>query len=175
MSVGNAHVPQAKVIDDISLPPRRGNGGSQAPREWKVLRCTLTLRAGEVIDMRSIRSQQALLIAGTTLLIVSCGDSGGGSAPDCPENSTLTYESFGKGFVDEYCADCHAASVTGTARQGAPKGDVFDSLTQIQAKSDELIDEVVIEKAMPYKTYDHQPSNDERDKFGEWLACGAPE
>ena len=57
---------------------------------------------------------------------------------------------FGKPFMDKYCATCHAASKTGTARNGAPKEDVFDTLAQIKADKGELNMVVVEDESMPW-------------------------
>lgn len=112
---------------------------------------------------------------GSCLLVflIGCSDE---KAPECPSTgTTLTYTSFGHSFMDTYCASCHAASVTGTARQGAPTDQVFDTLAQVRAKSDDIMHEAVVEKEMPYGSASKKPTDAERAQLGEWLACGAPE
>jgi len=104
----------------------------------------------------------------------ACG-SDPAAGPECPTGSTLTYAEFGKPFLTKYCSSCHAASVSGSARQAAPADDVFDTVAQVRAKSDELIHEVSVEKSMPFGPTSLKPSAAEREQFGEWVACGAPD
>jgi uncharacterized membrane protein len=105
------------------------------------------------------------------VLAGACGSDAKG--PECPPTKTsLTYTNFGQAFMTTYCASCHAGSVTGAARQGAPTGDVFDTLSQIHAKSDDIIHEVAVEKSMPYGAASKKPTDAERQQLGEWLACG---
>lgn len=97
-------------------------------------------------------------------------DASGGCA-----DTTLTYTSFAKPFVSSYCASCHGASVTGTSRLGAPAADVFDTRAQIVANAADIKEQVVVMKTMPFGNGTAKPSDAERVKLGQWLACGAPE
>ena len=92
----------------------------------------------------------------------------------CTGSSALTYTNFGKKFVDDYCASCHAGSAQGADRQGAPTTVSFDSLAQIQAKSREVENDVVVLKVMPFGQFAKRPSDAQREQFGQWLNCGAP-
>lgn len=105
----------------------------------------------------------------------ACGSDSADSGPECPPGSTLAYAEFGKPFLTKYYSSCHAASVTGSARQAAPADDVFDTVAQVRAKSDELIHEVSVEKSMPFGPTSLKPSASEREQFGQWVACGAPD
>ncbi|MEY4509838.1 MAG: hypothetical protein RLZZ450_1960 [Pseudomonadota bacterium] len=105
----------------------------------------------------------------------ACGSDPASSGPECPPASTLTYADFGKPFLTKYCSSCHAASVRGSARQAAPTDDVFDTVAQVRAKSDEVVHEVSVEKSMPFGPGSLKPSAAEREQFGEWVACGAPD
>lgn len=95
----------------------------------------------------------------------------------CPTPQTLTYASFGQAFFDSYCQRCHASTVTGAARNGAPDDHVFDQVEDIRLIA-EHIDELaaagatVVNTAMPPDS--PRPSDAERRQLGEWLACGAP-
>jgi cytochrome c5 len=105
-------------------------------------------------------------------------DDGAPTASLCPSNSTLTYENFGKGFMNSYCVSCHSSSLSGSARQGAPSDHNFDSLEAIRETEAEHIDEEAAagpshtNTAMPPSG--PKPSLDDRKKLGEWLACGTP-
>jgi uncharacterized membrane protein len=105
----------------------------------------------------------------------SCGSDAKEEGPPCPKDSTLTYTNFGKAFEETYCASCHAGKLMGVARQKAPADDVFDTVEQIRAKSDEVVHEVSVEKSMPFGPDSRKPSDAERTQFGQWVACGAPD
>lgn len=96
----------------------------------------------------------------------------------CPSDSTLTYENFGREFMESYCTRCHHSELTGEARQGAPSFHDFDTLFGIKAVN-EHVDFTTA--AGPAATNDTMPpdgatpTEDERHQLGEWLACDMPE
>jgi uncharacterized membrane protein len=103
--------------------------------------------------------------------------SSGPSQAICPDDSTLTYETFGREFLETYCTRCHDSSRPAGERNGAPPTVNFD--TAELARTHRLaIDAVAaagpdrINIFMPLGT--PAPSDAERDLLGEWLACGAP-
>lgn len=95
----------------------------------------------------------------------------------CPEGLTLTYETFGRSFVESYCLRCHSANVTGTAREGAPSDSNCDTLVEIQDAAEHIdgfsgIGPDASNEAMPPDG--PKPTEEERERLAEWLACGAP-
>lgn len=123
--------------------------------------------------MKKTNSRAALV---GSLVFLACACGGDGKEPVCPtEGTSLTYNNFGRAFLTTYCSSCHAATVTGAARQNAPSGDVFDTLAQVKAKSDEVVHEVTVEKSMPYGSASKKPTDAERVQLGEWLVCGGAE
>jgi cytochrome c5 len=99
------------------------------------------------------------------------------SGADCPDGSTLTYESFGQKFMSDYCLRCHSSSVKGADRKGAPADHNFDSLAEIEILIDHIDQKAAsgpesTNTSMP--TGDPKPSMELREQLGEWLACGAP-
>ena len=133
-------------------------------------------------------SIQKLVLA--TILVVftmghgdeGCCSSGGsvlGPATEttCPPTSTLTYANFGQTFMTNYCTRCHAATLTGEARMGAPAFHDFDTQLGVQQVADH-IDQTA--GAGPAGTNDSMPIDgskptlEERQKLAEWIACGAP-
>jgi len=108
----------------------------------------------------------------------ACG--GGGeeaSGAECPDGSTLTYDSFGREFMTDYCTSCHDSALSGTLRNDAPSAYNFDTIEGIRDASDEIDGEAAagpehINTAMPPE--DPRPSEADRYRLGEWLACGAP-
>ncbi len=95
----------------------------------------------------------------------------------CPTTQTLTYDNFGKEFMQTYCLRCHSASVTGEERQGAPDDHNFDTVEEIRALAEHM-DELAgagpdaVNTSMPED--DPRPNEDARRKLSEWLTCGAP-
>lgn len=96
----------------------------------------------------------------------------------CPTGSPLTYASFGQPFMEAYCTRCHASTLHGAQRMGAPSFHDFDTLYGIKAVPDH-IDETTAagpaatNTAMP--PGGPAPSAAERAQLGEWLACRTPE
>jgi hypothetical protein len=94
-------------------------------------------------------------------------------ARPCPADSTLSYESFARGFFQHYCLHCHSAGLTGLDRNGASVGVNFDMLSGIADKT-----ELIWRQAGDGHTFmpaaGDRPTPDERRMLGEWLACGAP-
>jgi cytochrome c5 len=95
----------------------------------------------------------------------------------CVQGSTLTYETFGKPFMESYCTRCHARALTGAARHGAPTFHDFDTLSGIKVVHDH-VDETTA--AGPAATNEgmppdgRKPSLAERRQLAEWIACGLP-
>jgi cytochrome c5 len=128
----------------------------------------------------------AMLCLGHGEVEGGCGGGGGGghgghtgpTGATCPDSGAPTAQDFGRAFMESYCLPCHSASVTGTARQGAPQDVNFDTLEDVRAFK-EVIDSHAA--AGPNGTHTLmppssrvQPSQDDRIKLGQWLACGAP-
>jgi len=117
------------------------------------------------------------------LSLVACGSSepttiyGPPTESVCSPSSTLTYDNFGKKFMEDYCTRCHASTLSGAARQGAPSFHDFDTVQGIRPIGDH-IDETTA--AGPAATNTGMPEDGnkptlaEREQLGEWLACGAP-
>lgn len=96
----------------------------------------------------------------------------------CPSAGTqLTYDNFGKDFMTEYCLGCHSESKTGTARNKAPADHNFDKLADIQLLAAHIDQNAgsgpkSTNRDMP-RGDGPKPSDEERAKLSEWLACGA--
>ena len=115
------------------------------------------------------------------LLLVGCKEEplfGPPTESECPQGSTLTYDNFGKPFMEKYCTSCHHSDLTGSARMGATPFHDFDTIYGIRAVS-EHID--FTSAAGPAATNDSMPPDDpfptlmERKQLGEWIACGMPD
>lgn len=122
------------------------------------------------------------LLAIPLLAFLMGHDHGGcGGATGEPTGATcdprLTWKSFGAPFMAAYCTKCHATTVTGGQRRGAPDDHDYDTLAGVQE------DPAHVELAaaagprarntrMP--PYGPMPTTEERALLGQWLACGAP-
>jgi uncharacterized membrane protein len=138
----------------------------------------------------AVATTPSSLAAGRWLLItafslVACSQasesldsSGQATGSTCPDDSALTYDSFASRFMQRYCTRCHAASLRGSDRRGAPSDHDFDTLEGLRLTHAQHIDEQAAagpdgeNSAMPPSS--PKPSTDERRKLGEWLACGMP-
>jgi mono/diheme cytochrome c family protein len=104
-------------------------------------------------------------LAVLALLALGCGSRASGAT--CPTGSALTYDTFGRAFLDRYCTACHG----GTGTQPA-----LSSLTLLRASAT-LVDEQAASGASTTNTAmppsAPTPTMIERQQLGEWLACGA--
>ena len=95
----------------------------------------------------------------------------------CPDDSTLTYATFGEAFMTSYCVGCHSSQRSGDDRNGAPAGHDFDTLEGIVAVAEHIDEHAAagpeeVNELMPPS--DPRPTDEEREALGEWLACGTP-
>jgi Cytochrome C oxidase, cbb3-type, subunit III len=119
-----------------------------------------------MLRLRLVKSL-VVTLAGLTLPI-ACGQNslGDPTGSTCPSSSTLTYDSFGKAFFDTNCNSCH----------GKTQSPSFGTQEQIQANSAD-IDRAAASGPKATNTYmpdGADVSDADRQKLGEWLACGAP-
>lgn len=126
---------------------------------------------------------QSLAVAAVlgALVLIGCGDDDSekkSQSSDCPPGGTeLTYQNFGQPFFESYCTRCHSSALTGEARNGAPEDDNWDVLAKVRDEADD-IDEMAgangtrVHTEMPPNP--PLPTDEERRKLSEWLACGAP-
>jgi uncharacterized membrane protein len=95
----------------------------------------------------------------------------------CPEISTLTYGTFGQQFMEAYCIGCHSSQLKGAARNGAPEYHDFDTLPGIRSVSDHIDQTTAVGPAasnLVMPPGGTKPTEEERRRLGEWIACGAP-
>jgi hypothetical protein len=97
------------------------------------------------------------------------------SGATCPSDNKLTYDNFGKAFMKDYCTRCHSSKLTKCEdRMDAPFGHDFDTFPGIIGVADH-IDQMAgagpdhTNRTMPPNGA--KPSDDERKKLGQWLAC----
>jgi hypothetical protein len=129
------------------------------------------------------------ILLSTLLVLVACSDhptATGAVCPD-PDPGTLTYENFGKPFMDKYCTWCHDSSLPRSQRNGAPLFHDFDSLLgvlEVQGHIDQQtgIGPDASNHFMPpdrcpatiggaLSVDCEKPTDDERRNLSIWLAC----
>jgi hypothetical protein len=86
-----------------------------------------------------------------------------------------TWETLGEGYVRTWCSPCHAASLSGDARGGAPEGVDFDSLENVRRWAEAIAASAVgVDGAAPRMPPGGGPSSEDVAAFAAWLACEAP-
>jgi uncharacterized membrane protein len=90
----------------------------------------------------------------------------------CPPGGTkLTYENFGRGFMDANCQTCHGQPTAD--RRGAPGDYDFATVEEIRQYKARIFARAAADNTtMPPGPDD--PPEAEREKLAEWLVCGAP-
>ena len=110
------------------------------------------------------------------------GCSCGGGEPtnaECTPDSTLTYDSFGKRFMEQYCTSCHSSELHGgQARHAAPADHNFDTLDGVMKDADHIDASTAFgpnarNTKMP-PPGNRMPTQLEREQLGIWIACGMP-
>src|SRR4051812_31954498 len=109
-----------------------------------------------------------ILLALVVAVGVACGGASATGAT-CPPSSTLTYETFGKAFFEANCNRCHSASTKG-------QSPLYDNDGLIRANAKKIDEQAA---SGPDATNDQMPNDGDiakadREKLGQWLACGAP-
>jgi uncharacterized membrane protein len=88
----------------------------------------------------------------------------------------VTYANFGQTFMTTYCTPCHSSQLKDLARNSATVGYDFDTQAGVQQRL-EAIDKEAASGPSATNTFmpltSSRPSEADRQKLGEWLACGA--
>jgi uncharacterized membrane protein len=135
-------------------------------------------------------SPSRLVLASVLALLAACGSDsptsacamGTATCAVCPAGSTLRYtggapQNFGLVFMNAYCTRCHASTLSGAARQGAPDHANFDLLDVVREHAGLIDGRAGSGPAGTFTTMPPDaptPSTEERARLSEWLACGAP-
>lgn len=93
---------------------------------------------------------------------VACDQGGAPTGAVCPLEETLTWEDFGRDFMESYCVRCHRGfgELDAVRRQAS----AIDSAAGAGPKANNTW--------MPEDGT--APSLEERQLLAEWLSCGAP-
>src|ERR1041385_3868608 len=122
-------------------------------------------------------------------VLAACGDPPTPTGTVCPDPDpeTLTYDNFGKSFMDHYCTWCHDSSLPRAQRNGAPLFHDFDSLLGVLEVPDHIDeqtglgphatnrfmppDECPSVKGGKLDTHCAKPTDEERRNLAMWIAC----
>ncbi len=128
-----------------------------------------------------------------TLLLLAMAACTGGTptstgtvCPD-PDPGTLTYDNFGKPFMEKYCTWCHDSALTRSKRNGAPLYHDFDTLLGVLQVPDHIDQQTGIgpKASNDFMPPDRcpsvaggaiavdcaKPTDEERRQLSEWIAC----
>lgn len=118
---------------------------------------------------------------GMLLLGLACADPAAddtapaGDPPDtatradaCDAAPTVTWATFGEGFLTGSCQPCHAS--TAPNRYGAPEDVVFDTVTDAWAHADGIVGRAGAEP--PTMPPMGGTDSDDRQRLRWWLSCG---
>lgn len=128
------------------------------------------------------------------LMLLGCSDDGGDSPVDarldgpplingCPSLSTPqaspgdpidgdTFDTFAGPLLSQYCTRCHASTLSGSARNGAPTGFDWDVEASVRMHLPEMRNAVGVLNFMPPS--DPRPTCDERQRLVRWIDADAP-
>lgn len=111
-----------------------------------------------------------ILVALAASALVSCkgGDSDTGERV-CAHDPPLTYDNWGKGFMDNFCVGCHSSLYPEELRKGAPVGVDFDTYAGVMTWVERV--ESRATGAEPTMPPGGGPSAEQIRLLEEWLAC----
>jgi len=129
---------------------------------------------------KQLRSLFTALCGASALVLASCGSADvGPTGTTCPTGGTqLTADNFATNFFNSYCTRCHSTEHVGIfKRHGAPPMMNFNTIEGAKMWSKEIdawagAGPNRVNTEMP--PGNPEPSEDDRRKLSEWLACGAP-
>lgn len=111
------------------------------------------------------------LLALTVVLLGGCKETTIDDRPCPPSGTTLTYDSFGRGFMSTHCQRCHG--MPSKDRSGAPSAYDFGSRDDVLRYRERIFSRAAADNTTMPPGPDDPPEAD-REKLAEWLACGAP-
>lgn len=122
-------------------------------------------------------------------VLAACGSDPAPTGTVCPDPDpmTLTYDNFGREFMAKYCTWCHDSSLPRSQRNGAPLYHDFDTLEGVLQVPDHIDEQTGFgpdarntfmppdrcpsEAGGALDTNCAKPTDDERTKLAEWIAC----
>lgn len=87
-----------------------------------------------------------------------------------PEGTKLTYDNFGKAFMESHCQRCHGSA---DDRNGAPEAYDFGRVEDVRRYKARIFSRAAADNTTMPPGPDDPPERD-REQLAEWLVCGAP-
>jgi hypothetical protein len=110
--------------------------------------------------------------------LAACGGDpqGEDTGSTCPPVDPPSYASFGQAFMQTYCLDCHSQTKLGDDRNGAPVTIDFDTRSLVRENTSKIDKQAAFgpkakNRLMPESGHDPVPSDAERVRLGEYIAC----
>lgn len=95
------------------------------------------------------------------------------SEPYCADVPTVTYESFGRGFLTGNCQACHASTTAN--RYGAPEDVTFDTVEEVWARAEQILDVATwYDEDEPSMPPQGGVTTDDQTRLEWWLRCATP-
>ncbi len=111
-------------------------------------------------------------------LLVACGggdEEGTFTQSVCPTTAPPTYDTFGRTFMESYCTKCHDSAKTGAMREDAPVTIDFDTEPLLRMWTSQIDKQAAIGPAAANRLMppsgNPEPSDDDRRRLGEYIAC----
>jgi uncharacterized membrane protein len=110
--------------------------------------------------------------------LAACGgdEQGVDTGSTCPPTDPPTYASFGADFFTRYCLDCHSETRRGADRHDAPLTIDFDTRSLVRENTSRIDRQAASGPAahnllMPPSDFDPRPTDEERVRLGQYIAC----
>ncbi len=115
------------------------------------------------------RHRRLLMVAALAALsTVSCGSSDD-TAAVCTFEPPLTYDNYGKAYLDQYCNGCHSSLLPEGHRRNAPIGIDFDTYSGVLFWAERIVARATGDA--PTMPPGGGPAANEVTVFKEWLEC----
>jgi len=114
-------------------------------------------------------SRYVLVLPLIVAALASCADGNDTDAPMCSHDPPLTYDDFGKPFMQQFCNGCHSSLVTEEYRNDAPLGVDFDTYQGVLENRIKI--RVQTNPEGPIMPPGGGPNPDQYADLLEWLNC----
>ncbi len=110
-------------------------------------------------------------------LAPACSDPpiGQDTGSTCPPTDPPDYASFGMAFFATYCLDCHSQTRSGADRHDAPIAIDFDTRTLVRENTSNIDKQAAwgpdAHNSIMPPAGERQPTDAERIRLGEYIAC----
>jgi hypothetical protein len=137
-----------------------------------LLACVLGVLGCNTQDPATTLSGLDLAVPPDDMLINGCPSLTGMLGPHLDDGGPDTYASWAQGFFTSYCSRCHSSTLSGNARNGAPLGYDWDSLSIVRMHLSQMRTAVGVQNFMPPS--DPLPPCSDRERLVRWIDDGAP-